>query len=132
VGKSRRGSKEFSREQELKHENQKLKRENGRLRKELARFDLDRFNQIKEAIEESYQDERAQEGREIIEKLKKEWACKEPNCTGFLEIFTYNRAGETWYYRICSNSPGCKNRTKAQKYCSDVKGPIRENGESKV
>jgi hypothetical protein len=125
VGKSKRGSKEYSREQRLNHENQRLKREVGRLRKELARIDLDRYESVKEAIEQHYQDDSAQQGREILEKIKKEWACNEPNCTGFLEIFTYNKMGATWYYRICSNSPSCRNRTKAQKWSPEVKGPMR-------
>lgn len=126
MGKSKRSSKEYSREQKLIHENQKLKREIGRLRKELARADLDRYDSVKEVIDQHDQEDTPQSGKEILSKMRQEWACKEDNCTGFLEIFTYNKVGSTWYYRICSNAPRCKNRTKAQKYSPDVKGPMRE------
>jgi rubrerythrin len=76
-------------------------------------------------IQEHYQEDRAQEGLDILENLKKTWACKE--CSdGYLQIFLYNKVGTTWYYRVCSNAPGCKNRTTAQKYSPEVKGIIKE------
>jgi hypothetical protein len=131
VGKSKRGEREFSKEQKLIHENRILKRQVASLRKQLARLDLDRYDNLKETIEQHYQEDSAQEGQYILEKIKKEWACQEPGCDGFLEIFTYNKVGDTWYYRICSAAPACKNRTKAQKYSLDVKGIKRKSNESK-
>jgi hypothetical protein len=125
VGKSRRGNKEITREQKLVHENKRLKKELAQLRKQLARIDLDRYDTVKEMIQEHYQEDRAQEGLDILENLKKTWACKE--CSdGYLQIFLYNKVGTTWYYRVCSNAPGCKNRTTAQKYSPEVKGIIKE------
>lgn len=126
MGKSRRGAKEFTREQRLNHENQRLKREIGRLRKELARMDLDRYGTVKEIIEEQFQEERAAQGQQILENLKNTWACSIEGCGGHLEIFTFNKVGSTWYYRICSNAPRCKNRTKSQKYTPDVKGIMKK------
>jgi hypothetical protein len=124
VGKSRRGNREFTREQKLVHENKRLKKELAQLRKQLARIDLDRYDTVREMIQEHYQEEKAQQGLEILENLKKTWACKE--CAdGHLEIFLYNKVGTTWYYRICSNAPKCKNRTLAQKYSPEVKGIIK-------
>lgn len=116
-----------TREQELLHENQQLKRQISSLRKRLARIDLDRYDTIKEMIQEHYQEDKVEQGKEILESLKKSWACK--SCDdGFLEIFVYNRGGSTWYYRICSNAPGCLNRTKSQPYVEkNVKGIIRED-----
>jgi hypothetical protein len=126
VGKSRRGDKEFTREQKLVHENKRLKKELAQLRKQLARIDLDRYDTVREMIEEHYQEDKAQQGQEILENLKKTWACKE--CSdGHLEIFLYNKVGTTWYYRICSNAPKCKNRTLAQKYSPEVKGIIKNS-----
>lgn len=119
MGKSRRGSKEISREQKLIHENSKLKRQVSALRKELARVDLDRYTNLKEVIDQHYQEDRAEEGKNILDKVKQEWACHQPNCLGYLEIFLYNKLDHTWYYRQCNV---CPNRTKAKKWTSDVKG----------
>ena len=131
MGKYKRSDREYSREQRLIHENRVLKRHVASLRKELARVDLDRYKNLKETIDQHYQDDRAQEGRDILEKVKNEWKCHEPGCDGFLEIFTYNKVGNTWYYRICSSAPACKNRTKSQKYDPSVRGIMRKNKENK-
>jgi hypothetical protein len=121
VGKSKRGSKEYSREQKLIHENKRLKRELSQLRKQLARIDLDRYDTVKEMIQEHYQEERAQEGQDILDNLKKSWTCHECH-EGHLEIILYNKLDSTWYFRKCVN---CGNRTKSQKYTPDVKGIIK-------
>ncbi len=132
MGKTKRSEREFTREQRLIHENRVLKRQVSSLRKELARVDLDRYPNLKETIEQHYQEERTQEGLDILEKVKNEWKCHELECEGFLEIFTYNKAGSTWYYRVCSYAPTCKNRTKAQKYDSNlVKGVMRKEIQNK-
>lgn len=129
MGKTRRGSKEVSREQRLVHENKQLKRENGQLRKELARLDLDRYDTVRELIEEHNVQNPEQSGDEWLESLKKTWACKECE-DGYLQIFLFNKVGTLHYYRICSNSPVCKNRTKSQKYdSSQVKGIIKKEQE---
>ena len=124
LGKSRTNRRGLTREQQLLKEIQSLKRQLSALRKELARVDLDRYDTVKEIIEEHYND-RKNEGQEILDKMKDEWKCKEPECGGFLEIFTYNKLNETWYYRTCSNNPKCKNRTKAKKYTQNVKGIVK-------
>lgn len=131
MGKTRRSDKEYSQVQKLVHENRILKRHVASLRKELARVDLDRYKNLKETIDEHYQDDRAQEGRDILEKIKSEWKCREAGCDGHLEVFTYNKVGNTWYYRICSNAPACKNRTIAQKWSSAVKGIMRKDKDTK-
>ena len=132
MGKSRRGNREKTREQKLVHENRQLKREVSSLRKQLARCDLDSYNSVKEAVDQHYEEGTPQQGKDFLDKLRQEWACKLDNCTGFLEIFIYNRVDKTYYYRVCSNSPQCKNRTKAQKYSPDVKGPLREDPSGKI
>lgn len=131
MGKARYSGKELTALQELKYENQRLKRENDQLRKALARIDLDKYSQVKKTVEKHCQQDKAQEGKELLERIKGEWKCHESGCDGFLEIFTYNKVGNTWYYRICSAAPFCKNRTKAQKYSTTVKGIMRKDKENK-
>jgi hypothetical protein len=127
MGKARINSRGYTLEQQLKKENQQLKQQISQLRKQLARVDLDRYDTVKEIIEQHYQQEKAEQGKEILENLKKTWACTECG-DGHLEIFIYNRGNETFYYRICSNAPGCMNRTKSQKYDpTAVKGIIRKD-----
>lgn len=129
MGKTRRGGKEHSREQKLTHENKQLKRENARLRKELARLDLDRYDTVRELIEEHTVQNPEQSGDEWLESLKKTWSCRECN-NGYLQIFLFNKVGTLHYYRVCSNAPTCKNRTKSQRYdSSQVKGIIKKETE---
>lgn len=124
MAKNTRGVKEFTREQRLVKENQALKRENSRLRKELNRLDINREDQVKQAVEESFKDSAPEDGQVILDRLKQEWKCNEPNCAGFLEIIKYNKVDSTWYYRDCS-VPDCSNRTKGQRWTSDVRGILR-------
>ena len=125
MGKARYSGKELTAIQEIKYENQRLKRENDLLRKQLARVDLDKYSQLKKTIKKHYQKEEKKQGDDILDKVRQEWRCKEPECAGFLEIFLYNKQSETWYFRKCSES-GCKNRTVTKKYTPDVKGIIKK------
>lgn len=127
MGKSRRGSREFNKEQRLANENRKLKREIQKLRKDLARLDLDRHETVREMIEENVAQNPEQSGQEWLDSLKKTWACKEcPD--GHLQIFLFSKVGTTHYYRVCSNSPICRNRTKSQKYDpNQVRGIIKKD-----
>lgn len=126
MGKTRRGHREYTREQQLLYQNKALKREIASLRKQLARLDLDRYSHVKDIIEKSYQMEEELEGREILEKLKHAWKCYE--CIrGHMEIVLYNRPDSTWYYRQCNC---CTNRTKSQRYTpGEVQGIVKEKEE---
>lgn len=129
MGKSRRGVREVSREQRLVHENKQLKRDIQVLRKQLARLDLDRYDTVRELIEEHTTQNPEQSGDEWLESLKKTWSCRECN-NGYLQIFLFNKVGVLHYYRVCSSAPICKNRTKSQKYDpSQVKGIIKKETE---
>lgn len=124
MGKSRRGSKEITREQKLIKENRQLKRELAHLRKQIARVDLDRFETLRQMVTDQEEAQRLQDSVPIsnTEALKKEWACKE--CTGgVLEIVLYPKLGQTFYYRACSN---CDNRTQGQRYGETVRGIIKK------
>lgn len=127
MGKSRRGHKELSKEQELKYENRefrrrerdkdneinKLKREIGSLRKQLARIDLDRYSHVRDIVQEHYANEEVEQNtQDMLSSLKNQWQCHECG-TGHLEIYLYTRQDGTFYYRLCNN---CPNRTKSQKY----------------
>jgi cell division septum initiation protein DivIVA len=119
MGKSRRGEKEYSKEQRLVKENKQLKQQVAQLRKQLARLDLDRYSSVKEIIDEQYEEDKKFDQADLLDKLKKEWKCRDCD-EGHLEIVIYNKIDTTWYFRKCSD---CSNRTKSQKYDSkQVKG----------
>lgn len=122
MGKSRRGAKEFTREQRLANENKKLKQQIAQLRKQLARLDLDRYDSIKEMLEEHNPESQSEFGAEFLENLKKSWLCNDCR-NGYLEIILYNKVDATWYYRKCSN---CPHRTKSQRHSPEVKGIIKK------
>ena len=124
MGKSKRTDREFGREKRLSHENKKLKKEIAQLRKLLARVDLDRYSQVKDIIQEHYQEEKEQEGQDILDRLKQEWKCYKCS-NGYLEITLYTRRDGTYYYRKCYE---CDNRTKSQRYdAQNVKGILRNS-----
>lgn len=126
MGKTRRGHKEYEREQRLDHENQRLKREIGALRKQLARIDLDKAANVREILEKHYEIDKRSKTKDTIEKIRKEWECWECR-EGTLEINLYNRFDGTWYYRKCSN---CTHRTKSQKYKPDIRGVLKSQNEA--
>lgn len=126
MGKARTDRNGYTREQKLVNENKKLKQAISQLRKQLARIDLDRYDTVKEMIQEHYQEEKAEQGQQILDNLKEAWKCN--GCgMGHLEIFVYNRGDTTYYYRICSEAPNCVNRTKSKPYTPNVKGIIRKS-----
>lgn len=126
MGKARTDRYGNTKEKSLRLENQQLKKQVSSLRKQLARIDLDRYSTVKDMIEEHYEGDKLAQGKEILENIKKQWACKECH-DGTMEIFIYNRADQTWYYRICSNAPDCTNRTLAKPYnAANVVGIMRK------
>ena len=128
MGKARTNSRGYTKEQALIQENRILKRQISSLRKQLARLDLDRYDMVREMIQDHCKEDKKQQGKEILESIKKTWACRECE-DGTMEIYIYNRGPETFYYRICSNAPTCMNRTLAKPYTPTVKGVIREEKE---
>jgi hypothetical protein len=126
MGKSRTDKNGYTREQKLTKENQQLKRTISSLKKQLARIDLDRYEQVREIIEEHYSKDRKDEGQAILDNLKDQWKCHEAGCQGHLRITLFNKVNQVHYFRKCS-SPNCPNRTKSQKYDpKSVKGILNE------
>ena len=122
MGKSRRGVKEISREQALISENKGLKRDLAKIRKQLARIDLDRFDTLREMIEENRSEAEPEFGAAFLENLKRTWLCNDCR-QGHLEIILYNKIDNTYYYRKCTN---CPNRTKSQKHTPAVTGIVKK------
>jgi predicted nuclease with TOPRIM domain len=138
LGKNTRGNKEYSREQELKHENEKLRnkirqlegevrqlsRQHARTRKQFARMDLDRHAYVQEIVQEHIDKEKEQQSaQQILKSMKEEWMCRECG-EGQLEISVYTRLDGTFYHRVCNC---CPNRTKSQRYDPEtVKGIMRK------
>lgn len=145
MGKSRRGSKELSKEQELKYEgkelrnhirdlegiirelekdNRNLRRQMAGSRKELAKIDLDRYSYVREIVEEHLSlEEESMDSTRLLEKMKAKWKCLECH-SGHLEIILYTKMGQTWYWRQCSE---CENRTKSQPHHPGVEGIPKES-----
>lgn len=127
MGKNTRGNKEYSKEQELKHENKELRnkirelegeirqlsRQYSRTRKQFARMDLDRHAYVQEIIQEHIDNEKVeQNAQDMLQTMKEKWQCRECG-EGQLEISVYTRLDGTFYHRVCNC---CPNRTKSQKY----------------
>lgn len=124
MGKTRRGHKERSKEQELRYENHKLRRENSSLRKQLARVDLDRYSYVKDIVEEHLADNTEEiTTTQMLASMKNIWKCNECG-DGYLEIILYGGpGGSNHYYRQCNC---CSNRTKGQKYNEEtVRGIVK-------
>lgn len=139
MGKTRRGDKELSKEQELKHENKELRnrirtleheirqltRSGARTRKQFARLDLDRHAFVQDIIQEHYANDKVEQNtQEMLDNMKNTWKCKGCNI-GFLEINLYTRLDGTFYYRKCNN---CEKRTPSQRYDeNNVTGIMKSN-----
>lgn len=129
MGKSRTDRNGLTREQRLVKENQALKREIQTIRKRLARIELSRYENVKEAIEDHERNSGLPTTQDLLESLKKEWACKMEGCDGFLEVILFNKINTTYYYRKCNV---CENRTPSQKHDPNtVKGIIKNKYEFK-
>lgn len=128
MGKSRRGSKEITREQKLVKENRQLKRELAHLRKQISRLDLEGMETAKQMVFENEEKERLNqdigEAGSSVDRLKEIWACNNDGCNGYLEITLYSKMGETHYFRKCNS---CAKRTKGKRYDEQsVKGIIKK------
>lgn len=125
MGKSRTDRNGNTREQRLIKENQSLKRQIQALRKRLARIELSRYENVKEAVEDHERNSGLPTTESLLEALKQEWACRKDGCGGYLEVTLFNKIDTTYYYRKCNC---CHNRTTSQKYDPKTVKGILKNG----
>ncbi len=120
MSKSRtsRGDKEYDQLDKLKHDNKKLKRQVKKLRKIIDRFDLDRYNDVKEWIEKYANLELEQERAEATKELEKRWKCWDCD-QGVFRIHVIMRMDGEFYYRMCDQ---CRKRTSLKKYSKKTEG----------
>lgn len=136
LAKNTRGKKELDQLQRIKYENDKICKENNKLsrenekmrkevanlRKQLMHLDLNRHSWATEIIQEHLYEQAIEEPQELMESLKRTWACH--SCkNGYLEIVVFSKLGQDHYYRACSE---CPHRTKSQPYTSDISGIIKD------
>lgn len=112
--RTKRGDKEYDQLDRLKKKVKQLKRELSRYRKIVDRFELDRYDHVKEALDKT--EDRIRKGE--IKELEEAWKCHACG-KGVLRLRVIDRRDGTFYNRICDS---CGKRTKFQKYTKDVKG----------
>lgn len=102
----------------LKRENGELKREVSKLRRQIARFDLDRFQTLKEALDrldEIEMEQAARRQERLVDKNKWQcWTCEE----GTLRLKIWDRRDGPHYNRRCDS---CGKRTSMKKWTPEVK-----------
>lgn len=106
-GRIDRKDKEFSQNQKLANENRALKKTVAQLQRQLDKLEHNMKmgpREPKGPVEP------------VLPKVKPRpcFKCGE----GFLQMVKYDRAGEEYYYRQCSE---CDHRTRGQKYTESVK-----------
>jgi len=121
MGKSKRGDREYTREQRLQKENKILKRQLARLRNLLDRANLaaEDASHLRRLIK--LQNDEDQAASASLAEADKQWACREMDCVGRLRLVILPRRDGTVYWRKC-DGPGCRNRTKAQRFKPGVIG----------
>lgn len=114
-----RKKKEMSEIQRLKNENIRLKRQLTRLRKELARVNMDRFDNVREALEVQDREDAAFQQIEKEKKLVEHWQCFKCR-EDYLRLIIIERPDGAFYFRKC---PACENRTRLKALTDSVEGP---------
>lgn len=120
-----RKSKYTDREQDIidkyKRENQKLKEQISKLRKQISRIDLDRYENIKNLINQDEASEKQSTQEVGDSEIKKLWHCFHCD-SDHLRMVTFERRDGIFYYRKCNS---CNHRTKTKRLTKDTKpGPI--------
>lgn len=113
--------KELKEVQRLRHENQKLRKTISSLRKQMSRVDIDRYQSLKEDLEELEAQDSSLDLKQQHEDLKKKWLCHKCK-EDHLRIIMIPRLDGLFYIRKCGS---CNNRTKLKKYTDEVEG-VRE------
>lgn len=114
MGRSKRSEGELDQLDKLKHENKKLKRQVQQLRKVIDRVDLDRYENLKDILEEHEHEEKM---ALVATPTDPAWKCYDCEA-GILRLKVIDKPSGAIYNRVCD---GCKKRTKFQKWTKDVK-----------
>tara|TARA_B100000902_G_C26972027_1_gene745891 strand:+ start:132 stop:506 length:375 start_codon:yes stop_codon:yes gene_type:complete len=111
--------KELKEIQRLKHDNVALKRQLNRLRKQIARVNLDRFENVRDALEADHREDEQETKLAKQRRLIERWQCF--HCgEDYLRLLVINRPDGEFYFRKC---PNCDHRTRMQRFDKGVEGP---------
>lgn len=104
--------------QYLKDRLKKQAREISKLRKQISRFDLDRFQSFKEALDRIDEIEMEQTAKRKERQVSKDkWRCWD--CAdGHLRLKIWDRLDGAHYQRVCDS---CGKRTTMKKWTPEVK-----------
>lgn len=119
----KRSGRELDMLDRLKAENKKLKSQVAQLRKLITKFDLERYNDVKEILEANERLEERFEKQEARKQLKRTWECWDCR-EGVLKIVVFPRRDGVFYFRKCTS---CDKRTKLQPYTNKVTGLKEED-----
>lgn len=115
--KSRNYDRETDKLDKLKFENEKLKRQIKSLRKQLAKVDIDRYQSLKELLEEQEAEDSTLDVKSRHDDLKKKWECH--SCKeDYLRLVVVPRLDGMFYFRRCP----CGHKTKLKKFIDGVEG----------
>jgi len=117
-GKRPVGDGEIKEIQRLKLENQKLKKQIASLRKQLNRIDIDRYQYIKDMLENQAEEDQQFEVDRELDDIKKHWEC-EVCARDYLRIIVIRKGNGVFYMRRC---PTCMHKTKLKKFTHEVEG----------
>lgn len=112
--KTQRGDKEYDLLEKLKHENKKLKKEVTSLRKVIDRMDIERYENLRELVDQQREEEKRKRKERAKEKERQCYQCGK----GHMQLHIFDRLDGVFYYRACTL---CENRTRMKKYHKDVK-----------
>lgn len=120
MGRSKFSDRENTLIDKYKKENARLKEQISKLRKQISRLDLDRYQNIKDLVDQFESAKAEDEKLEHAEQIKKLWECH--NChEDYLRMVTIERRDGVFYFRKCGH---CNNRTETKKLTKDTKpGP---------
>jgi DNA-directed RNA polymerase subunit M/transcription elongation factor TFIIS len=120
---NRYSDKENNQLQRLKHENEKLKRQITSLRKQLSRVDIDRYQNLKELVQQQYEEDQAEfKALKTKQSLRAQWLCHDCG-QDVLKIVIVTRRDGDFYFRRCNH---CGKRTKLQRYNDKIEGLIED------
>lgn len=119
MSKNKYCDRDFNLLEKLKQENKQLKQNIKALRRQLQRNSFYEYENVKNLLDNKYQEEETVNKKDLLKSLQDQWICYNCN-SGVLEIIIYSKINDTYYIRKCNN---CNYRTQGKKYDENkVKG----------